>query len=509
MTLTMPPPTPQSTSARTHRTLIALISLLALVVTAALTATPVSAANLIESETNDSTASANTLPLGDTMTGKTSGSGYNDHDYFYIPISKPGRLHIELKFPQHLSGQAYDVKVYDASHALRFSKDLIGADAAGDWASDYAIYMTGGAYVSIYATSGRPVWGHNYTLRVTSVPGLVESEFNESTSSATTLPLSATIQGSTLSSGYNDHDYYFVPISRPGRVNIDLKFPTGLAGQAYDVQVLDARGDARFGRSLNGSDASGAWARTVSLYTTGSIYIRIYSPNSRPVWGKPYTLRVTSTPTNVEAEPNNSMNQATGLPLGATIYGSTMSTGYNDYDYYYTPISKAKRVSFVLRYPKTSGAAYSVAILDVNGRELYRRDLTGAQANGNWAQKIAVKAPRGGVYIRISASTSSPMWEKGYSLRVGYAFAKKPQPRIKGKLRTGKKLKVKPGKWKPKSAKLKYQWLRNGKAIKKATKAKYKVTKKDRKKKISVRVKATAKNYVTVTKKSKAVRISR
>jgi hypothetical protein len=51
-----------------------------------------------------------------------------------------------------------------------------------------------------------------------------------------------------------------------------------------------------------------------------------------------------------------------------------------------------------------------------------------------------------------------------------------------------------------------YQWLRNGKAIKKATKATYKLTKADKKKKISVRVIATRDGFTAKTVKSKATK---
>ncbi|WP_110208931.1 beta-propeller fold lactonase family protein, partial [Nocardioides daejeonensis] len=60
----------------------------------------------------------------------------------------------------------------------------------------------------------------------------------------------------------------------------------------------------------------------------------------------------------------------------------------------------------------------------------------------------------------------------------------KKKPVIKGKTKVGKKLKVAKGTWSTSDVTLKYQWLRNGKAIKKATKATYKVTKADKGKKL-------------------------
>ncbi|MDR1043256.1 MAG: hypothetical protein LBL54_05060, partial [Clostridiales Family XIII bacterium] len=54
--------------------------------------------------------------------------------------------------------------------------------------------------------------------------------------------------------------------------------------------------------------------------------------------------------------------------------------------------------------------------------------------------------------------------------------------------------------------KYKYQWLRNGKAIKKATKSSYKITKADKNKKISVKVTGTVEGYTSKSVKSKATK---
>lgn len=65
-------------------------------------------------------------------------------------------------------------------------------------------------------------------------------------------------------------------------------------------------------------------------------------------------------------------------------------------------------------------------------------------------------------------------------------------PRIKGTAKVGKKLKIRSkGSWAPAPASYSYQWLRNGKAIKKATKTSYQLTKKDKGKRITVRVTAS------------------
>jgi hypothetical protein len=76
------------------------------------------------------------------------------------------------------------------------------------------------------------------------------------------------------------------------------------------------------------------------------------------------------------------------------------------------------------------------------------------------------------------------------------------KPKVTGKTKVGKTLTAKAGTSTPSQTTVKYQWLRNGKAIKKATKVKYKLTKKDKGKKISVKVTRSAAGYDKLVLKS-------
>lgn len=82
------------------------------------------------------------------------------------------------------------------------------------------------------------------------------------------------------------------------------------------------------------------------------------------------------------------------------------------------------------------------------------------------------------------------------------------KPGIKGKPVVGKVLKAKPPKFAQSGVKLKYKWLANGKAIKKATGKSLKLAKKLKGKRIQVRVTATKagfKKTVVTSKKTKRV----
>ena len=80
------------------------------------------------------------------------------------------------------------------------------------------------------------------------------------------------------------------------------------------------------------------------------------------------------------------------------------------------------------------------------------------------------------------------------------------KPKITGTVKVGKKLTAKPGTWKPSGVKLSYQWLRNGKAIKGATKSTYKLVKSDKRKKITVKVTGKKAGYTSKSATSKATK---
>ena len=80
-------------------------------------------------------------------------------------------------------------------------------------------------------------------------------------------------------------------------------------------------------------------------------------------------------------------------------------------------------------------------------------------------------------------------------------------PTISGTARVGSKVTAKTGSWSAKT-KFSYQWLRNGKKIKQATKASYQLTTADSSKKLSVKVTGKRKGYATASKASKPVAVS-
>ncbi len=90
---------------------------------------------------------------------------------------------------------------------------------------------------------------------------------------------------------------------------------------------------------------------------------------------------------------------------------------------------------------------------------------------------------------------------------VGLPTVNTRRPTLKGTPSVGKKLTIRSkGAWAPAPTSFSYQWLRGGKKISGATKSSYRLTAKDRRKKVSVRVSAVRPGVPNVAVTSKASR---
>jgi hypothetical protein len=76
------------------------------------------------------------------------------------------------------------------------------------------------------------------------------------------------------------------------------------------------------------------------------------------------------------------------------------------------------------------------------------------------------------------------------------------KPGIVGKAKVRRTLRVVPGSWGPAAVTLSYQWYRNGKKVTGATAASYRLTSRDRAKKITVGVTGAITGHSSITKKS-------
>lgn len=148
-------------------------------------------------------------------------------------------------------------------------------------------------------------------------------------------------------------------------------------------------------------------------------------------------------------------------------------------------------------------------------------DVTGATAKYQWLRNgVAISGATAAKYkltsadvakkISVKVTATKATYKNGSAISAAVTVAKADAPKatkapsITGTAKFNSTLKVKAGTWNVSGVKYKYQWLRNGKTIKNATKSSYKLTSADVAKKITVKVTATKANYKNGTKTSKA-----
>ena len=99
-----------------------------------------------------------------------------------------------------------------------------------------------------------------------------------------------------------------------------------------------------------------------------------------------------------------------------------------------------------------------------------------------------------------------PDWSAAPLAPAPRTYVADARPRVRGKARVGKVLVVRPGTWTPTPATTAYRWLRNGRPIARATGPRYRLTKADRGRRVSVRVTATGGGWQAGTATSRPTR---
>jgi hypothetical protein len=229
--------------------------------------------------------------------------------------------------------------------------------------------------------------------------------------------------------------------------------------------------------------------------------------------------------------------------LGTTIFGTfegsiwfTSATAWQDTDPTPTttpvttpptttpPVTTAPATTPAPTAPGVVAAARTGGTARVGSMMTCSATFSGATASGyQWlregvaisgANTAAYKAAAGdlgkGVACRatgIKSVGSTSSTSAARMVVVGPALRVLAKPAILGKAQVGKVLKATTGTWSPAGVTYHYVWLRNGKLIKHATKAKHTVVSADKGKKLTVRVTATRTGWAKGVMLTKARRV--
>ena len=175
-----------------------------------------------------------------------------------------------------------------------------------------------------------------------------------------------------------------------------------------------------------------------------------------------------------------------------------------------TPSSKLK-ISGNAQYGKTISASVK---LPSGTKSTYQWYKNGKKIKGATKKSYKLGAKDIGAKYQVRMTVTKPGFKKlnlsSNTVKVGKAtFSVKANPTVSGSRKSGSTLKATGGSFAPSPSTRSYQWLRNGKAIKGATRSSYKLTNSDSGTKISVQVTAKKANYTSKSAKSSSVDIAR
>lgn len=136
-------------------------------------------------------------------------------------------------------------------------------------------------------------------------------------------------------------------------------------------------------------------------------------------------------------------------------------------------------------------------------RWLRNGEPIGGATSGSYAPKAADRGARLSVEVTASAPELDTVTKTSATVTIGSGSLSGATPRISGMAKIGKKLRVRAGAWTA-GTRLSYQWYLNGKAVRGATKAGFKIPKAAKGKKVSVRVTGTQPGYAKLVKTSRA-----
>ncbi|UMG93293.1 hypothetical protein [Nocardioides sp. TF02-7] len=158
-------------------------------------------------------------------------------------------------------------------------------------------------------------------------------------------------------------------------------------------------------------------------------------------------------------------------------------------------------------------AAPTGLIADPEATARYQWLRDGAPIEGATASRYQVRRADEDKQLSVHLTISRPgWWTEHVTTSAATTVARTLQQgkvAVVGKARVGKRLTARTPGWGPRPVKVRYQWLRNGKLVRGATKARYQVRKVDRRKVLKVRVTVTKPGYPAVTKASKGRKIKR
>jgi hypothetical protein len=124
-------------------------------------------------------------------------------------------------------------------------------------------------------------------------------------------------------------------------------------------------------------------------------------------------------------------------------------------------------------------------------------------------QELAIPGARTPSWTAAALQTTRPEYPEDPEPAQPFKLREKPRIKAPKSVRPGHRLVAVSGTWRPAPTSVRYQWLRDGKALPRMTKARYRVKKSDRRHRLSVKVTVTRSGYKPTSVVTRAVRVRR
>lgn len=182
-----------------------------------------------EIESNNTRATANSLPLGISIAGALSSS--SDVDYYAVAINSSGVLHINFDRPNNILSGYYSLRLEDASGTV-LSTFTDSVDPQIFLAS---VFQAGTYYVRVSNHSGSSYYSNPYTLSVTEATSYPE-DIAALVATAGTVTAGSSISGNIGVAG--EHDYFRVQLVAGTTYQFDLKGSSSGGGTLGDPSLM-------------------------------------------------------------------------------------------------------------------------------------------------------------------------------------------------------------------------------------------------------------------------------
>ncbi len=386
----------------------------------------VNAATQTERETNDSYATANTITLGNSVTGNISNY---DEDYYKIISTSNGKIELDFCHTYMDSYGIWMVSTYKYENGEYIKLSSINIDLRDNEKVSLpfiGVVKNGIYYIKVERNYG-DVNGEKYTIKTKFISSdYYEKETNDSYQAATELMKNKEYKGTINSS--DDKDYYRIVASSNGMIKLDF---CHTYVDSYGIWMVstykyeDGEYIKLSSTNIDLRDNEKVSLPFIGTVKNGIYYIKV-ERSYGDVNGEEYTIKTKFTSSDYyEKESNDAYALATKMKLEKTYKGTINSSSDEDFYKIVSPESGIIAVSFNHQYVDKYGSWEIHGYRYVNGQYIELGNTSISLNDKRTSSAVGFYAVKNGTYyIKIIKNWGEVVGEN-YSLK-GAFFANSP-----------------------------------------------------------------------------------